>query len=113
MEAAVLDEYLVCARPSQQDSSNINPSHVALQGLRIARRTFLIAQQLDARARQKLKVRMVSRQRKDEIILQFNLVLRRLQDDRIRCDLTNSGIEARGDLAIFDAVLNIRIDPVL
>ena len=87
METAVLDENLIGARARNDHSGKVKTRHIALQGLRIARRAAVWPFQPYAKGRQKIKVGMVPGQGKDKVILQSNGSLRREQLDRIfsRC----------------------------
>src|SRR3954466_4716514 len=76
VKSSVLDEDFIRTRARDDHARNINTRHIALQRFRIAHRTTLIFRQLNPNPAQERVVRMVSNQRKDEIVLQHHLAFR-------------------------------------
>ena len=85
---------------------------IALQRCGIAKRLSILALKAHAQPFKKIKVWVVAGQGKNKIVLDRNQALGCLQDDRIRRDLDYLGGEMVLDLSIFNAVFDIRLDPV-
>src|SRR5271157_6147007 len=87
VEASVLDEYLTGAHSRNDDSGEINPRNVALQGLRIDDGTLVgLATQLDAKPAEKFKIGMVSGQGEDVVVGQRDFSVRRVEHDVVQRD---------------------------
>ena len=61
----------------------------------------------------KVKSGSIARERKDVVVRQCLRALGRLQHDVVELDALDRRVEVRGDLAPFDAVLDVGLDPVL
>src|SRR5581483_2101984 len=91
---------------------NINSRNIALQRLRIAHRPALLGRQLNPQALQKVVVRGVACQCEYEVVLQTDGSARSPPYHVILLDTRHTAAEVRSNLAIFNAVLDIRLDPV-
>src|ERR1700684_1377825 len=112
VETAILNENFVGPRTSDDYSSEVETGYVALQRLRIAGRTAVHAFHADAERGQKIKVGMVSRQRKDVVLLQGNGSSERLQLDRVLRNGRNRARKIGSDFAILDAIVDVGQNPV-
>ncbi len=112
VEAAVLNEDFVCPRSRNNYPSHIDSGDIALQRHRIANRAALICRKLDSHRTQKVIIGVISRHGEDEIVLQPNFALRRLDQNLIGIDLGDRAVEVCRDFPIFDPIFNVGKNPV-
>src|SRR5579872_555082 len=112
VEAAVLNEDLVRLVPGDDNAGQINPRHIAFQAGRIAGRAAKLTFNADSQRFQKLEIRPIPGERQNRLVRQHDGAVRRGQSNPVRIDAGHGAFEIRGDLAGFDPVLDIRLDPV-
>ena len=112
--ASVLDENFVGVHSRDDDARQIDSGNVALQGVGVDHRLGGgLLGELDAERAQEAEVGMIAGHGEHEIVLQPQLALRRVEQDRIRGDLAHGGVEVRGDFMVLDAIFDVGLDPVL
>src|SRR5438477_6177965 len=115
MEASILDEDLSGLRSSDDHARQINSGNIALQCLGIAHRTHVITilRKLHTDGAQEIEIRVIASKRKDKVILQALFAVGSADAHEIFADLAYRAVEERFHLASLDAVLDIRLDPIL
>src|SRR5271170_4597949 len=113
VETAVFNKNFVGARTRHDHARKINPGYVALQALSIAHRKQVLTFQPNAERDQEFEVRMVPGQRKYAVVPKLLQTLRSVDPDTVRANLGHCTGKIRSDLAVLDAILDVRQNPVL
>jgi len=113
VEAAVFDEDLVGAHAGDDNAGQVNAWDIALEGLRIADWKPVGALETDPHRLKKTEIEMVAGHGEDKVIFERDAAQRRLHRHCVWSDFDHFGMKVCLDFAVLDAVLNVRLDPVL
>ena len=96
------------------DAGEIDAGYVALEGCRVADGAAVVCLvEVHAEPLDKREVRVVAGEREDDVVRDRLLACRGAEGDGVFVDLFDGGVEVRGDLAVFDAVVDVGQDPIL
>src|ERR1700735_2117543 len=112
METAILDEDPRRLQPAHNNSGDINSGNVCFQRLRIDCGFFGPCVERDSGARQKVKIGMITDQRKNLRSRNGFFATTVLYDHSIWLDANHMAIKHRANLTSANSILNVRLHPI-
>ncbi len=115
MESAVLDEPAVRLEAAADRAGDVDTPSLRLERRLVElRRAERVIREGDAERREELEIRLIAGHRQHPVVLDLLPRDAHGADDQRRGpDLLDGGAEERADASLFDAVLEVRADPVL
>src|SRR5262249_13850654 len=113
VEATVFDEDFIGARTCHDHTSHIYAWNIALKGHGIAHRPTLLCREFNTHGAKEIVIGVISSEGEHEVILDGDFAFGSLQDYMVEGNLLHGGVEVSRDLAVFDAIFNVRTNPIL